>query len=293
MTKEPKEVTVADAQPFLKWAGGKYSLAPQLHPLMPKDLGQRRYVEPFLGSGGMFFWLRARGFIGMGVLSDRLRGLIKAFKAVRDAPDVLVAMLQTHQEKHNDEYYAARRAQYNAPAPEVKIECELAALFIYLNKTCFNGLYRENARGKFNVPIGSYKNPAICDRSKVYSASLALQSAGLFNDPYNQRVIYDSDFLYLDPPYAPTSATSNFTSYSGVWRPEEQIQLRGWLRELDQRGVPWMLSNSDTPGMRELYADCDIQTVSARRSISEKSSTRGKVNELVIRNLQHWPRGAL
>lgn len=266
-------------RPFLKWAGGKTQLLQQYQPLFPPQF--KNYYEPFLGGGAVFFYLFKEHSSGFkAVLSDVNEELINMYRCVQSDVEGLIKELESHHRKHNSEYYYKIRAQKNQK-PVKK-----AARIIYLNKTCFNGLYRENSKGQFNVPIGRYKNPNICNAELLRADSQALQGIKLeVRDFYKvlEEAKTDQDFVYFDPPYYPLSNTSQFTSYSRYnFNEEDQFRLRDVFAELASRGVKVMLSNSDCPFIRELYEEFPIHEVSAARSINSKGTHRGKISEVVV-----------
>ncbi len=267
---------------FLKWAGGKTQLLSQYAALYPEEFN--RYFEPFLGGGAVFFHIKQRFSLEQCFLSDVNRDLINAFKAVKEQPEQLIILLKEHKAKDNSrEYFNQQRERFNT----LKSGLEKAAIFIYLNKTCFNGLYRVNAEGKFNVPFGKYPNPAILQEEKIRKASMLLQDAELSANNFSDVVkeAREGDFIYFDPPYFPLSKTSSFTSYQkGVFLGNEQRELAGVFRELDKKGCFVMLSNSDTPFIRELYEEFKIVPVQARRAINCIGTKRGKINEIVVKN---------
>jgi DNA adenine methylase len=268
---------VSNPAPFLKWAGGKGQLLRQYAPLIPRH---ERYFEPFLGGGAMFFSLCPSS----AVLSDSNPRLIATYRVVRDDLDALLPWLARFREAHSETSYYAVRARYNEGAGTV---AERAAMFIYLNKTGFNGLYRVNARGGFNVPYGRYRNPSVFDVDVLGRASAALQRADLRHGDFADalRDAARGDFVYLDPPYHPLSATASFTSYtSDAFDETQQERLAALYRDLDGRGCRVMLSNSDTPLVRKLYRGFRRRAVSASRSINCVASGRGPVREYVILN---------
>ncbi|HEV2391626.1 MAG TPA: DNA adenine methylase [Verrucomicrobiae bacterium] len=271
------------AQPFLKWAGGKGQLLTQLDGLLPKQLDI--YFEPFTGGGAVFFHLKHRFPRMRAFLRDSNADLINAYQVVRDFPDDLMARLDEHLAHYRVErerYFYHIRSQHEVPFEAV---VERAARMIFLNKTCFNGLWRVNARGQFNVPIGSHKNPALYDRGNILAASLALQGAHLAVQDFRNTMeeAGAGDFIYIDPPYAPVSPTASFTSYTREeFGLEAQRELAGLFAGGARRGVRLMLSNSDTPFIRELYGDFVIHTVRARRAINSNGLKRGEINEVVI-----------
>ncbi|MBW4630171.1 MAG: DNA adenine methylase [Brasilonema octagenarum HA4186-MV1] len=263
-------------RPFLKWAGGKSRLIPTYYTFFPNDF--QNYYEPFIGGGAVFFYLYNRP--KKAFLTDINSELINTYNCVKNHLYELINILQYHEKQHNKDYYYQMRTTVEDS------EVKKAARLIYLNKTCFNGLYRENSKGKFNVPMGRYKKPNICDSSSLRLASLALQSAEIKVRSFEHVLddaINEDDFVYFDPPYYPVSSTSNFTSYSRYsFHEKEQNQLREVFGELAKRGVKVMLSNSDTSFIRDLYKEFHIHTVLAGRSINSNAKKRGVINELLI-----------
>ena len=270
---------IANAAPFLKWAGGKSRLISQYAPYLPQRETIRRYYEPFIGSAALFFHLQppdAR-------LSDANWKLVETYRVVRDEPDKLIEALHPH--RNERAYYYRIRSQ----KPKDLTPVQRAARLIYMNKTCYNGLYRENQKGEFNVPFGRYKRPKICDEERLYAASRALQGVELCDVDFAEAIADagKGDFVYFDPPYVPLSATSSFTSYSRYgFDEEDHRRLAQALRELTERGCRVMLSNSSAPLVYELYRghDFKIEEVKARRNINSKAHKRGAVTELVIMN---------
>jgi DNA adenine methylase len=269
---------VSAAAPFIKWVGGKRQLLPTILELVPRSISGT-YHEPFIGGGAVFFALFGEGRIRRAVLSDVNRDLIDVYTTVRDSPEELIAALREHR---NDKahYYRVR-----ALAVDGLSKVERAARFIFLNRCGYNGLYRVNASGKFNVPFGRYVNPRICDAENLRAASHALQCSefrcGDFGGAAKAR---GDDFVYFDPPYVPLTRTASFTSYaSGGFGPAEQVRLRDLARRLKRRGVRVLLSNSSVPAVHELYADgFEKRSVHARRLVSCLPSGRGGVRELLI-----------
>jgi DNA adenine methylase len=266
-------------RPFLKWAGGKSQLISQYVPYFPQKFAA--YYEPFLGGGAVFFYLHGkfnRQFPAS--LTDINPELVNVYCCVRDRVEELIGLLVQHQEKHDRDYYYQVRSRF------VGTSVEMAARLIYLNKTCFNGLYRENSKGEFNVPMGKYKNPTICNAELLRVASNSLQSVELEVRAFDAVLDFAKtveDFVYFDPPYHPLSNTSNFTGYSRYFFNEkDQIRLRDTFAELAGRGVQVMLSNSDCSFIRELYQDFHIREVLAARAINSKTERRGRINELLI-----------
>jgi DNA adenine methylase len=266
--------TSTPPRPFLKWAGGKGQLIQQYLAHFPKDFST--YYEPFLGGGAIFFHLQPR----QSVLSDINAELVNVYCCIRDRVEELIELLQQHQQRHCREYYYQMRA-FTSSFP-----LEKAARLIYLNKTCFNGLYRENSRGQFNVPMGQYKAPKICHPELLRSVSQSLQSTRLVVRPFDavlDDAIDDRTFVYFDPPYHPISATSRFTAYNRYsFHASDQVRLRDTFVQLANRGINVMLSNSDCPFIRELYQDFTIHPIAASRSINSNPQRRGKITELLI-----------
>jgi DNA adenine methylase len=277
---------VPRCSPFVKWAGGKTQLLGELDPFIPQDFD--RYFEPFLGGGAMFFHLVSRNKFFKAYLSDKNAELINAYAVVKNDVQSLIKVLRKNENSFNDDrheyYYRLRKARFVS-------EVERAARFITLNKTCFNGLYRVNKNGDFNVPIGSYKNPLICDSNNLEKVNVSLNftEAWLKAAGYKEalEMAEEGDFIYLDPPYDPTSKTSNFTSYTEFgFGDEDQEELRDIFEKLDRKGCKIILSNSDTPFIRSLYKGYKkyLKSVDALRIINCKASKRKGHKELVIRN---------
>lgn len=266
--RPPFRATIA--RPFLKWAGGKRSILPELTARMPKTYNT--YCEPFLGGGALFFTAQPE----RAYLSDVNFPLVLTFLAVRDDVDRLIANLRLHADKHGKEYYLQSRERFARERDATKI----GALLIYLNKTCYNGLYRVNKNGIFNVPIGSYSEPAILDEENLRAASRALQDAEIKHHEFSQVKIERQNFYYLDPPYHRT-----FDGYdSSRFGDEDHKRLAEFCRELDRAGCFFMVSNSDNTFIRSLYRGFNIERVRASRFVSCKPHQRGKYDELIIRN---------
>ncbi|OLP18108.1 DNA methyltransferase [Leptolyngbya sp. 'hensonii'] len=264
-------------RPFLKWAGGKSRLIQQYLDFFPQNF--ETYFEPFLGGGAIFFYLSCL-FPVRGVLMDINPELVNVYTCVKDQIETLMDLLEQHRQNHSQHYYYLMRATV------AESSIERAARLIYLNKTCFNGLYRENSKGQFNVPMGRYKNPRIFDPEVLCAASKALQLTQIYENPFETVLNFAAskrDFVYFDPPYYPISATSNFTAYNRYsFHAEDQIKLRNTFAELASRGVQVMLSNSDCPFIRELYQDFKIHPIIAARAINSDPSKRGKISEVLI-----------
>jgi DNA adenine methylase len=269
-------VSVPDAgRPFLKWAGGKRQLLPSLLEHAPRD--PSTYFEPFVGGGALFFALRPK----RAVLADVNERLIRTYRGVKNNVEEVIRQLEGF--PHRPEFfYKLREKDIDAGT-----DADVAAWFIYLNKTGFNGLYRVNRDNRFNVPFGRYVNPTICDPDTLRACSAALAKAELLVEDFASVVkeARRGDFVYFDPPYVPLSVTSNFTSYTS-WGFDHygQKRLRDTARKLKKRGVRVLLSNSSAPSVRELYAEgFDITEVSATRLVNSKATARGAIVELLIR----------
>jgi len=274
-------VEVSYSRPFLKWAGGKTQLLPQLARFYPPKGSIKRYFEPFLGSGAVFFHFKAVVGPRQAILWDNNRELIETFQAVQQEVGQVIKLLKKYQKQHNKDFFLSMRTKSPSSL------AAKAARLIYLNKTCFNGLYRVNSRGIFNVPFGRYTNPGLFNEEWLRGAAEAL--AGVRIEPRDFRLLElqakKGDFIYFDPPYHPRSTTSDFTAYTrDSFGEEDQRELARVYRALDKRGCFLMLSNSDTPLIRELYKDFQIQEVSARRFINSKADRRGPICELVVLN---------
>ncbi len=276
-----------EARPFVKWVGGKRGLVDQLLPLIPKSFAN--YFEPFVGGGALFFALYNRGLLdGKRVyLFDRNEELINTYRVIQRSPQALLKKLFAFEQRHTKEFYYAVREWDRKEYFKELDSVERAARFIYLNKTCFNGLYRVNKKGYFNVPMGRYKNPKICDEDLILQASLALQGVRIEVADFGKVLEFaqSNDFVYFDPPYYPLNATSNFTSYTDLaFLEDEQRRLYEVFEQLDKRGVYVMESNSDTEFIKNLYKKYTIDIVYMHRFINSKKEGRGKIREVVIRN---------
>jgi len=264
--------------PFLKWAGGKTQLLKLMEPFFPDSFDT--YFEPFLGGGAVFFRLRP----AMAMLSDSNPELVNVFRVVRDDPEGLMYALDRYHTRRREKAYYYRTRKLN---PSTLGAVERAARTIFLNKTCYNGLYRVNEKGEFNVPFGRYKNPTLYTRDKILACSLALRGRMIDLADYRETCRYPKrgDFVYLDPPYQPVSATANFTAYTkDAFGEADQERLAEVFRDLDGRGCKVMLSNSATPLITKLYQGYQFETVKAMRPISSNGLTRGHVDEFLIMN---------
>jgi DNA adenine methylase len=270
----------APSGPIVKWAGGKGKLLGTLMASMPARFG--RYFEPFLGGGALFFRVSPE----RAVLADRNDDLMNLYRCVAWKVDAVIQRLEAHRAEHSEDHYYAVRDRWNAE-PRAQSAVERAAAFLYLNKTCYNGLFRVNQKGHFNVPMGRYTEPRICDREQLRAASQVLRGAELNTGNFADQVAdaRAGDFVYFDPPYDPVSRTASFTSYTASsFGPDEQRELATVVRDLTRRGVHVMVSSSDTPFIRRLYRGLDIAQVAVARAINSRASARGAVNELIITN---------
>lgn len=295
-----------NAKPFLKWAGGKTQLIVEIEKSLPHSVVDKKftYIEPFVGSGAVLFWL-LNNFpqLERAVINDINEDLINTYKTVKSSPKELISILLILQgeyhsldsfEEKKKEYYYKKRELFNNREQE---QTAHSALFIFLNRTCFNGLYRVNRKNEFNVPMGSYKKPTICDIPNLSAVSEALQKVELLCGDFEQTADYVSlnTFFYFDPPYKPLSETSSFNSYAkDVFNDAEQIRLKKFCDILDLLGHNWLLSNSDVKGesvnnnfFDDLYADFVIKRVDAKRSINANPDKRGFLKELLITNNIH------
>jgi DNA adenine methylase len=273
--------------PFVKWAGGKRQLVPQLSTLAPTKFD--RYIEPFLGGGALFLYLtsdKSRQFTAY--ISDINSELINTYVAVKDNVEKLIKLLIQHEIEYNkasEEYYYSLRDNYS-PTDSI----ERAARFIAVNRTCFNGLYRVNKDGKFNVPKGEYKNPTICDSSNLRNVSYVLRNSKVTIKALDYKEILlenakEGDFIYLDPPYSPVSSTAYFTNYTyNGFSNKDQKELAEIYRQLDEMKCKVMLTNSNTPLVREFYAPFVMVEVVSKRAINCKAAKREGHSDLIIRN---------
>jgi DNA adenine methylase len=272
------------ARAFLKWAGGKQQLLAQYEQYFPAQF--RRYFEPFVGGGAVFFHLWSASRLGDSVaLFDTNAELVNVYTIVRDCVEELIDALAFHEQRHSREYYYKIRGLDRQPGRLSALE--KAARTIYLNRTCYNGLYRVNKDGHFNVPIGSYKNPQVLHAERLRGASFALQGVWIEARGFETLPALGerNDFFYFDPPYDPVSRTASFTSYTaGAFRDEEQRRLARIYADLSDKGCLCMLSNSYTPFVLELYRNYRIEIVQANRAINSNGNSRGNIKEVVILN---------
>ena len=272
------------AKPFLKWVGGKQQLLSQFEAYFPTNFN--RYFEPFLGGGAIFFHLWNTGRLPKQVfLFDNNEELINAYHVVRSQSDALIKLLATHKKNHNKKYYYQIRS---LDRQDIELSSvEWAARTIYLNRTCFNGLYRVNSKKQFNVAIGSYKNPQILYEDVLEVASLALQNVCIKVEDFREviNLAQPGDFFYFDPPYNPVSSTASFTGYTANnFSEKDQRDLTDIFAKLTKKGCLCMLSNSYTPFILELYRDFRVEVVNAKRAVNSDGNGRGNIREVVVLN---------
>lgn len=294
---------MAKAKPFIKWVGGKGQLIEQLEALFPADFDKREnvtYIEPFVGGGAMLFYmLQAHPNIKSAVINDINSDLTTCYRVVRDNPTELIASLSEIQkeyyalqsEEEKKDMFMRMRDRYNTKSLE---EIENSTLFFFLNRTCFNGLYRVNKSNKFNVPFGKYSSPTICDATTIYADSALLQNVEILNGDFEETFKYISGdtLFYFDPPYRPLSDTSSFNDYTKEsFNDDAQRRLKRFCDKVHDAGCQFMLSNSDCLGKDEkdrffddLYRDYVIDRVWASRNINAVASKRGKLTEILVHN---------
>jgi DNA adenine methylase len=291
------------AKPFLKWAGGKTQLIGEIEKAIPNRLIKEKFtfIEPFVGSGAVLFWM-INNFpnIKKAVINDINTDLINTYKTIATKPNELISILNILQNEFHEldgkdeekkKYYYIKRELYNNRKEEQSTQ---SALFIFLNRTCFNGLYRVNSRNYYNVPMGSYKRPTICDAENILSVSNVLQKVEILNGDFELTInnAEKNSLFYFDPPYKPLSETSSFNSYAkDNFNDEEQIRLKNFCSKLNSLGYTWILSNSDVKGKNndddffdDLFSDFKIKRVKAKRSINANAEKRGILTELLITN---------
>ena len=293
-----------ECKPFIKWVGGKGQLLPEINKLYPIELGKNinKYAEIFLGGGAVLFDILSKYKLDEVYISDKNLELINTYKSIRDNVDILIKSLKEMEEQYiplNNEdrkiYYYEKREEYNSLKINSEVNnIEKAILFIFLNKTCFNGLYRVNKKGKFNVPMGAYKKPKICDEENLKNVSLTLRNVKIVYADYreSEKFIDDKTFVYIDPPYRPLNITSSFTSYTeNDFSDKEQIELAEYINVLNKKGAKIVISNSDPKNndiddnfFDKLYKNYNINRVKATRMLNSNASLRGAINELLITN---------
>jgi len=295
----------AQLKPFVKWAGGKGQLINEIRKIYPKELGKQinKYAEPFVGGGAVLFDILSNYNLESIYISDINAELINAYQVIRDDVEGLIGLLSVMQEEYTHLDTESRKASYYEKRKrynDIKIDgnktlnIEKAALFIFLNKTCFNGLYRVNRKGLFNVPVGAYKSPCICDADNLRNISGALHNVTIVCGDFEEsrKFIDQNTFVYFDPPYRPLSDTSSFTAYNeSSFDDSEQIRLARFAEEMSVRGAKIVISNSDPKNTSKddsffdnLYSSFNISRVEASRMINSDGDRRGKINELLIAN---------
>jgi DNA adenine methylase len=291
------------AKPFLKWAGGKTQLIAEIEKSLPENVVKNKftYIEPFIGSGAVMFWmLNNFPTLEKAVINDINQDLINTYKTIASNPKELISILDVLQrefhelegnEDNNKEYYYNKRTLYNSRTLN---KLAPSALFIFINRTCFNGLYRVNRNNEYNVPMGSYKRPTICDKENILAVSEILKRVEILCGDFEQTLNYASNntLFYFDPPYKPLSNTSSFNSYAkDEFNDSEQIRLSNFCDKIDKLDYHWILSNSDVKGkdlndnfFDDLFSDYTIQRVNAKRCINANPEKRGELTELLITN---------
>lgn len=292
-----------EAKPFLKWAGGKGQLLKEIEQYYPfaKDTTITKYAEPFVGGGAVLFDVLNKHTVDEVYISDINAELINTYITIRDNSDELISRLKVMESDYlakdadaRKKTYLEARARFNALKRDGIRDVEVATLMIFLNRTCFNGLYRVNKAGDYNVPMGAYKNPQICNEDNLLNVSKKLQNANIVCGDYKDSASFidDKTFVYFDPPYRPLTKTANFTSYTEqLFDDNKQLELANFVQDLDNKGALIVISNSDPKNTDEndnffddAYSKQNIRRVAANRMINRNSDARGKINELLITN---------
>ena len=273
---------IAHAAPVVKWVGGKRQLLPQILPLIPKRMSA--YCEPFLGGGAVLFALQPR----RALVNDLNQDLITVYRVIKENADALIEHLSRH-ENTPEYFYRIRDLDRDREAYAALSDVEKASRLLYLNKTCYNGLFRVNASGAFNSPYGHYRRPNIVNEQTIRGVSRYFNSCDITFFSEDFAAVLDrvprGGFVYLDPPYDPVSDTASFTGYNrGGFGREEQVRLKACCDALTARGVRFLLSNSATPFIRELYSSYHVSIVQARRAVNSVASRRGAIEEVLVRN---------
>ncbi len=292
------------AKPFIKWVGGKTQLLDEIDRKLPADFAERKnftYIEPFVGGGAALFWILQKfPNIENAVICDINKDLMTTYLVIKNQPEKLIAFLQKIQNSYlslddekRKEFYLEKRNRFNKKECD---EIENSAIFVFLNRTCFNGLYRVNRKGEFNVPFGRYANPKICDEATILADSNLLQKVTILNGDFSETLRFadKNSFFYFDPPYKPLSETSSFNAYAKeAFNDSEQIRLSEFCKEIEKRGAKFILSNSDVKGRNpndnffdDLYRQFIIQRVWAKRIVNANAEKRGKLTELMIQNFE-------
>jgi len=285
LESDKAECRISKIKPIIKWAGGKRQLIPQMITNLPEKWNT--YFEPFAGGLAMIVALRNMGRISKAVIGDTNPELISLYIEVRDNPEGLIEAMKSIQYINERESYLSARKRFNAIRGTEENRTDRSALFIYLNRHCFNGLWRVNSMGEFNVPFGRYSNPSLPDAAQIMGLSKILQDVDIRYCDFETTLsdVQPGDFVYLDPPYEPVTRTSNFTSYTkNGFTPLDQMRLRDVCRKLDSLGVMFMVSNSLSPSIMELYSEFTIKKVGANRSINRDGRGRTGMTELLITN---------
>ena len=298
------------AKPFFKWAGGKSQLLEQINEFLPDELKRgsvKRYFEPFIGGGAVFFFVSLSYKVDELFIYDINPELVLAYRTIQKGAESLISLLYDIEQrylslsdKERETFFYKVRWQFNANHRVVDFSeyhhnwAERTAQMIFLNRTCFNGLFRVNSRGEFNVPAGKYKNPTICNRANLRAVSQALQGTHIHHGDFMdcEELVNDESFVYFDPPYKPISRTASFASYAkDTFDDSEQLRLAAFYCSLDRKGAKLMLSNSDPKNndpdddfFEDAYRGYRIERVKARRSINSNAQGRGQINELLIMN---------
>jgi len=303
--KEIKTINMR-VKPFIKWAGGKNQLLAKIDSVIPVEIKNTEftYIEPFVGGGAVLFWiLQTYPNIKKAVINDINTDLINAYKTIQENVEKLILKLEKWESEYHNlsenvekkkEYYYSKRTLFNR---RVSDNITQTALFIFLNRTCFNGLYRVNRKNEFNVPIGSYKKPMICDKDNLRAVSNLLQNVIILNSDFEHTLKYakNKTLFYFDPPYKPLSETSSFNSYAkDEFDDNEQTRLAKFCEKIDILDYNWILSNSDVKGKNpndnffdDLYSRFNIKRVLARRNINSNPNKRGELTELLITNYDY------
>ncbi len=298
---------MAKAKPFVKWVGGKTQLIDQLEALLPADFDKWEnvtYIEPFVGGGAMLFYmLQTHSNIKSAIINDINPDLTTCYKVVRDKPSELILSLKKIQNEYytlcsedaRKQFFIEMRDEFNTKALN---PIRNTTLFFFLNRTCFNGLYRVNKSGRFNVPFGRYTTPMICDPNTIYADSELLQDVEILTGDYQETLMYakGNTLFYFDPPYRPLNNTSSFNDYTKeAFNDYAQRRLKGFCDNVDKAGYQFMLSNSDCKDMffDELYSQYEIERVWASRSVNANASKRGRLTEILVRNYKQTKKADL
>lgn len=293
-------------RPFVKWAGGKSQLITEIRSYYPEEFGRSisKFAEPFVGGGAVLFDILSRYDLKEVYISDTNAELIHTYKVLRDSPEALISFLLQFQSEYlpgdNDyrkEYFYEKRKRFNLLKANESLSLEVAALFIFLNRTCFNGLYRVNSKGAFNVPMGNYKNPLICNKENLIRVAESLNNNNVqivHADYHKSEAFLDANtFVYFDPPYRPLNGSSSFTQYTeNSFNDDDQKKLAEYIIKHSKRGVKFLLSNSDPKNTNpnddffdDLYSDFIVSRIPAMRMINSNPNSRGVINEILVSNI--------